>query len=106
MPERSGEQFLRKLEKAVAEGGCASTPRLHPVECMAVCKRPCTVAVSATNKWTYIIGDLDVSCDVEELLKYVDLYAASETGMPDYKDRPAAIRKGTIARIPFAPAKS
>ena len=30
-----------------------------PVECLSVCKRPCTVALAAPGKWTYVVGDLD-----------------------------------------------
>lgn len=74
--------------------------RLHAVECMSVCKRPCTIALSSPGKWTYIIGDLDVTEDVGAILEYVDRYATSPHGTPPLKERPAAIRRGTIARLP------
>ena len=32
---------------------------LSPVECLSVCKRPCTVALAAPGKWTYVVGDLE-----------------------------------------------
>ena len=31
---------------------------LKAVECLSVCKRPCTVALAAPGKWTYVVGDL------------------------------------------------
>lgn len=96
--ERPGARLYRALEARV--GACASPVTLQPVECMAVCKRPCTVAVSAPGKWTYIIGDLDAQADVEALLEYAGAYAASPSGTPPLKERPTAIRRGTVARIP------
>ncbi len=101
--EPVGRLFFEQLQQAVTERDHESRPKLHPVECMAVCKRPCTVAVSAADKWTYVIGDLASLSDAKELLAYVDSYAASEAGTPSLKERPPAIRKGTVARIPANP---
>ena len=95
--ERPGAMFFHALEASLH---ARQDIRLRPVECMSVCKRPCTVAVSQPGKWTYIIGDLDASNDVGALLDYIDVYAQSEHGTPPLKDRPAAIRRGTIARLP------
>jgi len=74
--------------------------RLHAVECLCVCKRPCTVAVSSPEKWTYIIAGLDPVSDVGALCQYLDVYAVSEFGTPPLSSRPAAIKNGTVARIP------
>ena len=93
--ERVGEQFYKVLSGIVD-----ASVQLHPVECLSVCKRPCTVAVSSANKWTYVIGDLDSTNNMDALLNYINTYALSEYGTPPLKERPAAIRKGTIARIP------
>ena len=43
-------------------GRLASEPdiALKAVECLSVCKRPCTVALAAPGKWTYVVGDLDL----------------------------------------------
>ncbi len=38
------------------------------VDCLAVCKRPCTVAFSGADKWTYLIGDLDPESHVDEIV--------------------------------------
>lgn len=93
---RPGMQLYSLLENMLSEN---SNVRLHAVECMSVCKRPCTIAVSSHGKWTYIIGDLDAAIDATALLEYVATYASSESGTPPLKERPAAIRRGTIARL-------
>lgn len=74
--------------------------RVTPVECMCVCTRPCTVAISQPGKWTYLIAGLHPENDVEALLEYTAAYAASPAGTPPLKERPQAIRRGTIARLP------
>ena len=42
--------------------------RLTPVKCLAVCKRPCTVALAGSGKWTSIVGDLDPEAHVEDVI--------------------------------------
>ena len=39
---------------------------LAPVECLSVCKRPCTVAFAGPGKWTYVVGDLDAARPIVE----------------------------------------
>ena len=46
---------VRRWPNALAAEGVA----VQPVECLSVCKRPCTVALAAPGKWTYVVGDLD-----------------------------------------------
>ena len=70
------------------------------VDCLAVCKRPCTIALSAANKWTYLIGDLDPDRQVDEIVAAARSFAASETGIVPWRERPASFRKGVIARVP------
>lgn len=76
--------------------------RVVPVECLAVCKRPCTVAITGHDKWTYLIGDLDPTAHVAEIEAGVRAYAASGNGIVPWKERPQTFRKGVIARVPPA----
>ena len=52
-------------ERLIAKG--SAIPVL-PVECLAVCKRPCTVAFAADGKWTYLIGDLETDTHLDEIV--------------------------------------
>ena len=64
---RPGQLFFEALgEKLSKEPG--TSIRLEAVECLAVCKRPCTLAFSAPGKWTYVIGDLDSKYHVDRSL--------------------------------------
>jgi predicted metal-binding protein len=71
-----------------------------PVECLAVCKRPCTVAFSGADKWTYLIGDLDPEAHVEEIVSAALAFGSSDTGILPWRERPLSFRKGVVARVP------
>jgi len=79
---------------------------VEPVECLAVCKRPATIAFAASGKWTYVIGDLDVDAHVDDVITAAASYAASENGIVPWKERPACFRKGVISRLPPLPEVS
>ena len=95
---------------ALAEALCArlrtgghTHVAVAPVECLAVCKRPCTVALAGAGKWTYLIGDLDPAVHLEEIFAAALSFAASENGIVPWRERPASFRKGVIARVPPIP---
>ena len=78
---------------------------LRPVECLSVCKRPCTVALAAPGKWTYVVGDLNRQANVEDIVIAARRYAAAPDGLVPWRERPLPFRKGVISRTPpLAPA--
>ena len=54
---------------------------IEPVECLSVCKRPCTVAVASGDRWTYVYGDLDPAESARTILDGVGLYAGTPDGI-------------------------
>jgi len=78
---------------------------LRPIECLSVCKRPCTVALAAPGKWTYVVGDLRREAHVEDIVTAARRYAASPEGIVPWRERPLPFRKGVVSRTPpLAPA--
>ena len=78
---------------------------LYPVECLSVCKRPCTVALAAPGKWTYVVGDLSREDNIEDIVIAARRYAAAPDGLVPWRERPLPFRKGVISRTPpLAPA--
>ena len=73
--------------------------RVEPVDCLAVCKRPCTVALAGDSKWTYVTGDLTLE-SAGDVAAAALAYAATANGMIPWRQRPVAFRKGVVARIP------
>lgn len=71
--------------------------------CMSGCTRPCTVAFRAPDKASYLFGDIDPACDQPALIDFARLYAASADGQTRLMERPKALRRKTLARIPALP---
>lgn len=99
--EESFDQPGRDLADALrVRLGDRTGVTVTPVDCLAVCKRPCTVALAGAGKWTYLIGDLDPDSHAEEIVSAALSFAASENGIVAWRERPASFRKGVIARVP------
>ncbi|RVU16624.1 DUF1636 family protein [Methylobacterium oryzihabitans] len=100
---RAGRRLFDALGEALA---AAPAPvRLEPVECLSVCKRPCTVAVASPGRWTYVYGDFAAAPDAARtILDGLGLYADAPDGLVPWRARPEAFRKGVVARIPPAAA--
>ena len=99
---RAGARLMDALRAGIAEAAGAG-PRLEGVECLSVCKRPCTVAVASRGRWTYLYGDLDPSVSARTILDGIGLYAGTPDGIVPWRERPQAFRKGVVARIPPFP---
>ena len=95
---RAGAKLLASLENLLADN--ESSFRLEGVECLSVCKRPCTVAFSSPGKWTYVYGDFTAETAPETILAGAELYSATDDGLIPWKQRPDALKKGVIARLP------
>ena len=88
--------YAALLERLAAEPDIA----LKAVACLSVCKRPCTVALAAPGKWTYVVGDLERQSHLEDIVTAARLYAASPVGIVPWRERPLAFRKGVVSRTP------
>jgi len=94
----AGAKLLAALENSLKDTN--DSIRLEGVECLSVCKRPCTVAFSAPGKWTYVYGDFSSETAPETILAGAALYSAAEDGLIPWKMRPDALKKGVVARLP------
>lgn len=97
--DQPGRGLVEALQARLRDRG-QSNVAVTPVECLAVCKRPCTVALAGADKWTYLIGDLDPDLHAEEVVAAALSFAASENGIVPWRERPTSFRKGVIARVP------
>jgi predicted metal-binding protein len=96
---RPGAVLAAGLAEALAASG-ADGVCVETVECLSVCKRPCTVALTGPGRWTYVYGDLDPKDGVETLLAFARQYGATQDGVVPWRERPEPIRKGVVARLP------
>jgi predicted metal-binding protein len=94
--ERPGKILFDALQARLAGGAIA----VQPIECLSVCKRPCTVALAAPGKWTYVVGDLTLDANLDDILTAAARYGATSDGIVPWRERPLPFRKGVISRTP------
>ena len=91
----------RRLHDAlIAELGPDPALSVVPVECLSVCRRPCTVSFTAPGKWTYVYGDLSPDGAASVVAEAARLYGATADGLIPWKLRADPIKKGVVARVP------
>ena len=96
--ERSGARLHRALSALASER--RAPVEVIPVECLSVCKRACTVSFAAPGKWTYVYGDLPADTGAEVILDGAALYGATADGLIPWKQRPDALKRGVVSRVP------
>ncbi len=99
---RPGAILAAALATALTDGAHTGIA-VETVECLSVCKRPCTVALTGAGRWTYIYGDLDPDAGAATLLTFARQYRETTDGIVPWRERAEAIRKGVVARIPPLP---
>ena len=96
--DRSGARLHRALSVLANER--QAPVEIVPVECLSVCKRACTVSFAAPGKWTYVYGDLPADTGAEVILDGAALYRATSDGLIPWKQRPEALKRGVVSRVP------
>jgi predicted metal-binding protein len=99
-PGSSPGRALIDAMTARLEASPGTTVSVRGVECLAVCRRPCTIALAGGNRWSYVVGDLNPAEHADDLLAMALRYAASEDGIVPWRERPPVFRKGVISRLP------
>lgn len=94
---RPGAVLAARLA-AAAETGAAPVS-VKAVQCLSVCKRPCTVAISGADKFTYVVADADET-HIDDLMAFANAHHASADGVTPWRERPDIVRKSVVARIP------
>lgn len=90
--ERLAEVLAQKLPPRFA---------IKTIDCMAGCARPTTVGFQAKGKAQYLFGDIEGSADLDALAAFAQLFEGSADGWTNATDRPAALFKKTLSRMPY-----
>lgn len=94
-----GRALLAELQQRLA----GSDVTVQPVQCFAICTRPCTIALQAPGKWSQIFGDLALAQDIDAIVEATRIYAQTADGVIPWAQTPMAFRKGGVARLPPLP---
>jgi predicted metal-binding protein len=100
-----GEKLLKEIEAKHQNWELSKEFTVKSVECMSACSHSCAVAFTAPGKMTYLFGDLDRNCEAlaetsNAVLECASLYYEKPDGKMAYTERPQALKKGVLARIP------
>ena len=96
---RPGWAFLHMIKAMLDERpDCGVTAA--PVECLSVCKRPCTIALAGDGKWTYVVGGLAADDHAGDVVAMAVNYRATHDGIVPWRQRPLSFRKGVVSRTP------
>ncbi len=100
-----GQQLLKELEEKHENWALSQEFTVKSVECMSACSHSCAVAFSAPGKLTYLFGDLShedeaLSLTSAAVLECASLYYEKPDGKMAWSERPQALKKGVLARIP------
>lgn len=88
------------FESVKAALGSSDRVQVRPVQCLSVCKRPATVAVTSPDGYTFLFGDLQTESGTAALVSFVKSYRNSDYGLVPWRERAEVLRKGMVARVP------
>jgi predicted metal-binding protein len=91
-----GPEMLAAAQSAFAD----TCVVVRPVQCLSVCKRPATVAVTSPDGYTFLFGDLQTDSGAAALKSFVRSYQNSDYGLVPWRERAEVLRKGMVARVP------
>ncbi|MCZ8374183.1 MAG: DUF1636 domain-containing protein [Beijerinckiaceae bacterium] len=92
---RPGARLADALE-GMPESGIV----IRRTQCLSVCTRACTAALSGPGRYTFLFGDLDPERDGPALVEMAKAMAGQPFGFVPWKARPEALRSRIIARVP------
>jgi len=98
--ESGGQKLLQQLQHLAQDWNLRDQFLIEEVECMSACNRSCVIAFAAQGKLTYLFGDLAVDDSVSAVLQCASQYYANPDGLLPWSERPDALKKGILARIP------
>ena len=96
--ELVGPSLLAAVRDVVSPGD--SRIAVRAVQCLGVCKRPTTAAVSGPDRYTFVFADLTPADGAIALRDFALSYARSDYGLVPWRERAQVLRRGMIARIP------
>jgi predicted metal-binding protein len=94
-----GPHLLAAVREVVTPDGEIA---VRAVQCLGVCKRPTTAAVSGPDRYTFVFADLKPDDGAVALRDFATSYVRSDYGLVPWRERAIVLRRGMIARIPPA----
>ena len=98
--ERPGALLASALQQSLADADVPPGIILRRVRCMSQCLRPCVIAFSHRDRFTYLFGDLDPARHAGDVLLAARIWLSRSDGFVARKERPPSMQRGILGRIP------
>lgn len=96
-----GQTLLEALQEQYEQWELRADFAIQAVKCMSACSHACTVSFTGIGKHTYLFGELSVNQGTAQaILDCAELYYTQPDGNMPWSERPDALKKGIVARIP------
>jgi predicted metal-binding protein len=87
------------LAAATVDAATGTEVEVRPMRCLGNCSRGPTAALRCDRAWTYVFGGLDAG-SAAALVEGARLLAEAVDGILPWRERPAVLKRGLIARVP------
>jgi predicted metal-binding protein len=94
-----GPHLLAAVREVITPDGEIA---VRAVQCLGVCKRPTTAAVSGPDRYTFVFADLQPEDGAVALCEFAISFLRADYGLVPWRERATVLRRGMIARIPPA----
>ena len=101
--QSGGTHLLNQLMPLYETWSRKAELEIQTVGCLCICEHPCAIALTGSEKFTYLFGDLPPLECAADLLTACELYLDSKNGWVDGSCLPITLKPRRIARIPPAP---
>lgn len=102
-----GEQPLDQRPGARLAASLSEQPAgdvvIQTVDCLGNCGRGPSATLQCAGRWQYLFGEIDPATGAADLVAAARLLADATDGLLPWATRPAALKKGLIARLPPLP---
>ena len=101
-PKENREGFLlyQNLKALFASSPLANQVDVQPAACLSVCPRPCGIALSSHDSWTYLFGDQKPNETAQNILDCVSMYLTVPNGFMMRANRPKSLQNSILGRVP------
>ena len=98
--DRPGFLLYHKILEALEGSDLRDSVNVEAAKCLSLCPRPCGVALTSGETWTYLFGDQDPATSVASILECVSIYSKCDDGEMPRGVRPPGLRESILGRLP------
>ena len=97
---RAGFILYQQLCNAIQNSLLHNRVEVKPAECLSLCPRPCGIALSSNEAWTYLFGDQQPNKTALDIVDCISRYLNTPDGFLPRNQRPTSLQGSILGRVP------